>query len=527
MDNPELPRPNRGADAESLIAGKGMYVVGLLMLVGGAAYFLNVAFANNWISPLMRVLLGGAAGVATMILAEFLHRKGQRYFAEGITGLGAALGFLSLYAASAVFHLAPWPATLGGMVLLTGALALTANQRRSWRIALVGVAAGFVTPLLVGGLHDDRVALTAYVAVLDGVMLALALVRRWLVVELSAFAATVAMYALGLYLPFISELTRVELTLEATALFAIFSAAWFVHAYRYRALGRERIIAVSMNALAFWSVLEANGWHIDRYGLAGALLALAALHIVAARITKAKTFAWLALGFVTFAIPAPLRGDITTLAWALEAAVLVIAGTRTCDRALRSVGAGLVVFVIARLADIYLLPSVVNPDSAVPAAVLDERLYVGLGCAALAFLAAQYARANRALLNVAEGHIADGVSVTANLLAIVVLAAHVLQALPLLHTHLWLASEQGRQVTLSLIASAYGGLLVAFGFVRKEALLRREGIVFLIAAVIKVVAIDLTGVDVAYRVISLLALGSVLVAVSYAYNRRARKGAEG
>ncbi len=81
--------------------------IGVITLVLGVAFFFKWAVDNQWIGPVGRVALGILAGLATLAAGDFVARRNQRIFAQGVTGAGIAILYLSLYAAFGFYHLIP------------------------------------------------------------------------------------------------------------------------------------------------------------------------------------------------------------------------------------------------------------------------------------------------------------------------------------------------------------------------------------------------------------------------------------
>ena len=76
------------------------------------------------------------------------------------------------------------------------------------------------------------------------------------------------------------------------------------------------------------------------------------------------------------------------------------------------------------------------------------------------------------------------------------------------------------QVWLSVAWAAYAASLVAIGFARRAAELRWAGIVVFGITLVKVFLHDMRDLDAVYRIGSFLALGTLLVAASFLYQRR-------
>jgi uncharacterized membrane protein len=75
------------------------------------------------------------------------------------------------------------------------------------------------------------------------------------------------------------------------------------------------------------------------------------------------------------------------------------------------------------------------------------------------------------------------------------------------------------QVALSIAWVLAGAALFAIGLWRRIATVRRLGLALLTLATVKVFVVDLSAVDVAYRVLSFLGIGLVLLASSFLASR--------
>lgn len=75
------------------------------------------------------------------------------------------------------------------------------------------------------------------------------------------------------------------------------------------------------------------------------------------------------------------------------------------------------------------------------------------------------------------------------------------------------------QVGLSVLWALYAGGALAWGFIRRNAALRYAALVLLGFTVLKVFVVDLAAVKTAYRILSFLVLGLVLLLVGLAYQR--------
>jgi uncharacterized membrane protein len=76
------------------------------------------------------------------------------------------------------------------------------------------------------------------------------------------------------------------------------------------------------------------------------------------------------------------------------------------------------------------------------------------------------------------------------------------------------------QVGLSLLWTLYAAAALAWGFLRSNWVLRYAALALFGLTVFKVFAVDLGAVKTAYRILSFLVLGVVLLLVSLAYQKR-------
>ncbi|MBK7601348.1 MAG: DUF2339 domain-containing protein [Acidobacteria bacterium] len=76
-----------------------------------------------------------------------------------------------------------------------------------------------------------------------------------------------------------------------------------------------------------------------------------------------------------------------------------------------------------------------------------------------------------------------------------------------------------KQLTLSVIWTLYGGIMLFFGIRRVNRLLRWMGLGLLAISIVKVFLVDLSSLDTIYRIASIIVLGAMLLAVSFLYQQ--------
>ena len=193
---PLLPQPEPGF--EERIGTRWVVWVGGLTLALGGFFMVRYSIEAGLLGPGVRTLLGGAFALALLAAGEWTRRKESLSAIAALpianipailTAAGTAVAFATVYAAYALYDfLAPATAfILLGMVAL-GTLA--AALLHGPALAGLGIAAAFVTPVLVSSDKPDFWALYVYLAIVTAAAFALARIRlwRWLAVTTVTFA---------------------------------------------------------------------------------------------------------------------------------------------------------------------------------------------------------------------------------------------------------------------------------------------------------------------------------------------------
>jgi uncharacterized membrane protein len=521
--------PHTEADVESVIAGKWMYYVGILALVFAVAYFLKYAFDNNWIGPWGRISIGGLIGAAMFPLSDWLLHRGYRYFSEGITGFGAAVLYLSIWAGWHYYSLFPQSTAFGLMIVVTATTAGVALGRDSQRIAALALLGGALTPVLVSTGRNQEVALFSYLAILGAGMLVLAFRRNWKWIPPLQFAATLV-YFWGWYATFYADGALGTTLVFATIFFALFAALPAVRSLRAGELSGEEIGVVLANAFQFLGALRLMLWPEYRWGLTLAVLALAAVHLLAERALPRKNtqasraasmiYAGLALVFATLAIPIRLDGKWITIAWAVEGALLVWSGLRVRALALRTAGMVLLAVVGIRL--------VAFPFQPGPTFLLNERFLTLALCAGCFLAVFLFARRSDTELGPPETQIYYALAIAANLCFLVALSLDVWDLYGRMPS-LGIDRSLAQNLALSVLWLVYALALLGGGAIKDSAALRWQALALLGVVIVKVFFFDLSFLARFYRIVSFLLLGLVLLFVSFFYQRRSKtsEGAKG
>ena len=187
--------PSESWDWEQFLGARLLSWVGGLVLFLAVAFFVKLSFERGWISPVMRVLSGAIFG--TGLILGGIGLRGGRSRTTGLTMVGT--GLLVLYgvtfACHSLYHFAAFslPVTFGCMAAVTVLALVMSCWLDALSVAVLGIAAGFLTPVLLSSGVNNPVGLFGYVAVLDLGLMTVLWRRRWNVLALLGAVGTAAM----------------------------------------------------------------------------------------------------------------------------------------------------------------------------------------------------------------------------------------------------------------------------------------------------------------------------------------------
>jgi uncharacterized membrane protein len=520
-----LSKDSGETDLETVIAGRWFNRIGIVAVLFGISYFLKLAFDNNWIGPSGRVAIGILLGALMMPWSSWLLRRGYSYFSEGIVALGEATLFVSVWAGCQYYHLYPTDVGFFGMILITAAMAAIALGRNSQRIAVLCMLGGYATPALVSTGQDHQVVLFTYLLILGGGLLAMGSRKDWYSLAPVSFIGT-EVYFWGWYEEFYhhSALPPLERTAAfATLFFLLFAVLPVLRATKEGLLSEIDILLTTVNAFTYVGALYALFWPNDRWPFTLLVLALAAGHIAVARVVpdahEKKSplaryiFAGLGLTFATMAIPIRLEGKWITFCFAVEGAILVWSGFRASSGFLRQFG--YILLAIAAVRVLFFPP----PAGAF---LLNQRFGAYLLLIICFGVALWSSREKVDEAGESEKMELGVYSVLINVFALIALSLEFWDYFG--KTSFGTDAELARNLSLSILWAIYATGLILLGVQQKSALLRWQALLLFGVVVFKVFFYDLASLDRAYRILSFLVLGSLLLGVSFLYTRRAAKG---
>jgi uncharacterized membrane protein len=506
-------------DIENLIAGRWFNRIGIVALLIAVSYFLKLAFDNDWIGHGGRVAIGLLLGALMLPWSHWLLGRGYTYFSEGITALGEATLFLSVWAGCQYYSLYSRDVGFAAMIVITAVMAAVAIGRDSQRIAVLSLAGGLLAPILASSGKDQQVVLFTYLLLLGASTLVIGAKKRWRSLAPIGLIGTGA-YFWGWYGEFFHRSSPLERTVVfATLFFLLYSAAPLARSLKGHRLHEVELLTLLANELAYSVALFVLLWPDDKWPLTLLFVALAASHVAAARIlpppkdggsaTAKLVFAGLALTFLTLAIPIRLEGKWITLSFSVEGAALVWTGFRTASNFLRQ--AGYLMLTIAGLRLLFLPPS----GGALFWNGRFGAYLLLIGCLAIALRAAQLHEKSV----VRQERIEVGLfAVAINVFALTALSGEFWDYFG--HANTGIEAALAQHLALSLLWTAYATALLTVGVQQESALLRWQSLSLFGLVVAKVFVYDLSFLERAYKIFSFFVLGAVLLGVSFFYSRK-------
>ncbi len=171
------PTPSNRPGIPTLLSGRGIFRLGLALVLAACAFFLRHSIAQGWIGPLGRIGLSGGAGLAMIVVGLGVAQRRAAY-GTLLQGGGTAVIYGTVFAADRMTLVGPG-ATLGALAAVSGLLVGLALRSDSEALATVGMIGSLAAPVLVGGIDGMTPAETVYGTAIIAVSGLLYALRRW------------------------------------------------------------------------------------------------------------------------------------------------------------------------------------------------------------------------------------------------------------------------------------------------------------------------------------------------------------
>lgn len=170
------PRMSAIGLEQKLGAQLPVWIGGIALALAGL-FFVRLIAQQGWLTPTVRVLMAGAAGLVMIGLAQWLKRNWAQ-IAQALAAAGVATWYAATFSAVNVHELLD-PRIGFALVGLITTSAVVLSLRHGPFVALLGIIGGFMMPGLLGVENFSPVQLFGYLIVLEVAMIALTRRRNW------------------------------------------------------------------------------------------------------------------------------------------------------------------------------------------------------------------------------------------------------------------------------------------------------------------------------------------------------------
>jgi len=503
---------------ESLVGGKLLNRIAIVVLLFGMGYFLKYSFDNNWIGETGRIIIGLLVGTAFLVAGDITMGRRYTYFSQGLSGGGIGTVYLTTYAAANFYDIFSPAAAFGLLAATALAGGVLAVRQNAYAVAVLSTLGGFMTPFLIGSDSNNPVPLLSYITILNLVVLGLAYYKNWRSLNFLAFFGTILVYLIyrdshySLKEPAVYQIFLL-------VYFVIFGSLAFFYNIRHHKPTRAPDVFLMIFNIGFFlgasldNLNQQDTWH----GLFVVSLALVYLTVSTALQKKrmgdsllSLTLLGIGLALVTIAIPIQLDGDWRNMAWVAEGIVLIYAGIRAGNQWVHRSG----LFVLA-MASIVQLSSYNYSFHHIQAPLLNVNSASAI-LAIAGFYLAFYMFYKREGLADRE-IIMWQAAVFGTLLALRQVSLEVINTV----RYYDLDYQAGFAVSLSWVVLAV--ILIAIGLVRDIKGFRLLALALFGITLSKIMLYDLSNLDMVFRVLILLIVGAILLGISFIYQRKDRK----
>lgn len=345
---------------ERMVGERWLVWVGTVVFAIGFAIFLKYAFEQGWINEIARCVLGFIVGILLLWFAWYLFKRKFVALAQGISGLGLVVLYLTIFTAYHFYGLVDvkW-AFLLFFIVTIGGMTIAINYN-GFVTAILSILGAFATPLLLADPTKTvyyEPFLFSYLFIINVGVLYVASLKRWRAISIVSFLLTI-LYFTGWY---VSEYTVSDFPLAAgfaATYFILFSFMSTPQSIIWKKKSHwEDLFLVIVNPLIFFIIAYTmlKGRELEKF-IPLVPLGMAIYHFVLARVLKKIStkdrllyigFMGTGIGLLTLPVPMLVKSYWITLSWGIEAVILIIIGSLIDRKPLR-IG-GLVVFLLVTM----------------------------------------------------------------------------------------------------------------------------------------------------------------------------------
>ena len=530
---------------ELLLGGNWLAIIGVIAVFIGTAFFLKLAFENDWINQTNRILLGVLGGVVFLAIGEIWRNKYASYF-NIITGCGIAILYLTIFSAYALYSMIGYYFAVAFLLVVTIIAVLQALRNNSITLAVLGVVGAFAAPFVLLAFDGidfmqssvGSVDWLLYIILIDLGVIFLATFRNWSWFTFIALIGSLLSYAVWAS----ENFDNVSLLVSQGGISVIFllilgSTMLFNYLWKRPAKGFDYSL-ILINSAAFLFITYMNMWDSHREWLGALTIVIAGLYASLSYISyrsrlQNNDFSTFLLGisavFLGIAFPVHFQYDapIVLIAWSIEGLILTWLSIRMNVWQIRFYAIFTYSVMIVSLTVFF---TSIDLENFAP--ILNSR-FATFATAIFSMYASFYLIRQKMILDpgslrvfffrssmIRIEKLAAGLLIAANFLTIWILSAEIISVVD--SDLVNLNNEVGNYVkslSLSLFCAVYASIILISGIVFKLPKFRVSGLLLLAIPVIKLFLYDTFQLDQIYRVVAYFSLGAILLLGGLLYQR--------
>lgn len=476
--------------------------IGVLMVIIGFGWFVNYAFAHNWIGPVGRITLGVLIGaLVTMVGTVRLPKNLVQ--GNALTILGSAIAILTLIAGTYMYSFFSPFVLLTFVFLISLYVTVSAVAYSSQKLAIYGILVSLVAPILSPA-GIDSVVLYLYLLIVSITTIWISVVKEWR--DVSAIGISgVLFYTLsfvtGGHRTYGLEYTILFVSYFTSAIYLLVNI-WGLIKNKLEVEGVDIYLSI-VNTVIILSITNSIVPTVYK-SLAVAVWMLAYAFsgfYVFQKTQKEKFFyihALISILFLAVATSLELSGSTLVIAFAIEAAIISVSSFIITNKISAS----------EKLGVLFIAPFVMSLES-----INTSKWYYGIfhsDFAVLLVMATIFAllglffNSNKSSenSNLRMGSIFS------------ILSTFYVYTIIWLSTHFLFSNDTA--VFISLFIYTVVGLATHFnGIFNHNSLMKKYGLVLLILVVIRLVLVDIWNMELVFRVITFIVLGAMFMSSAF------------
>ena len=304
--------------------GKFLGKIGVVAILLAGAFFLKDVPNEG------KVIIGLLVGILFIGLGFYLRTKYKTY-AHVLMGSGIALLYLTVFAATSVFHMIDSTMGFALMIFVTIISIIISIIEDAIELATLGALGGFLTPILISTGSNNYVGLFSYLLILDLGILAVTFKKKWLGLYHVGFWGTGLLFFVWCAKYFDSSLLSPAMIFLTLYFLVFLFASIFHHLIRKEKSDSADIFGIAVNAILYFSTSISLLYTQYSDNLGYFAFALAVVYAIIAYVSyntmkEDKLLNYLLVGisvvFLSITIPLQFSGSWITVAWLIEALVL-------------------------------------------------------------------------------------------------------------------------------------------------------------------------------------------------------------